>query len=66
MFDKEQMRIDQFKLEFAELFTDFIKSNDYNKFFKENFNQIKEIFTKFKKESISFPTLVKKLFEIFE
>ncbi len=66
LFDKEEMRIDQVKLEFAELFTDFIKSSDYNKQFKENFDRIAELFVNFKKGSISFPTLVKNLFEIIE
>ena len=66
LFDKEEMRIDQVKLEFAELFTDFIKSSDYNKLFKENFEKITELFVNFKKDSISFPTLVKNLFEILE
>ncbi|MFX1296211.1 MAG: GTP-binding protein [Promethearchaeota archaeon] len=66
LFDKEQIQIDQFKLEFAEFFTDFIKSNTYNIFIKENFNKIRTIFMKFKQGSISFPMLVKKLFEILD
>jgi hypothetical protein len=66
VFDKAQIPIDQFKLDFAELFSDFIKSSTYNKLIKERFNEIRALYTKFKNDAISFPSFAKSLFEMLE
>ncbi len=66
LFDKGQIQIDQLKLELIELFTGYFKSNEYNSLIKDNFNVIKEIFLKYKRGSLPFQALARKLFEILE
>jgi len=60
------MQIDKFKLEFAELFNDFIKSNEFHFLLKSKFDDIKKNLSQFKNQSITFPHLAKNVFEAFE
>jgi hypothetical protein len=63
LFDKEEMIIDQLIMEFAEYFNDFIKSNEFHSIIKSNYNEMKEVITKFKNQSISFSNLVENIFK---
>ena len=63
LFDKEEMLIDQLKIEFAEFFTNYIKSNEFHSIIKSNYNELKENFTKFKNQSITFSNLVEGIFK---
>ena len=63
LFDKEEMLIDQLKLEFTESFIDFMKSDEFHSLIKSNYNEIKEVFTKFKNQSITFSNLVENIFK---
>jgi len=56
------MLLDQLKLEFVELFNKFIKSDEFHSVIKRNYNQIKEILSKFKNQSITFSKLVNNIF----
>lgn len=62
LYDKEEMLLDQLKLEFVELFNKFIKSDEFHSVIKRNYNQIKEILSKFKNQSITFSKLVNNIF----
>ncbi|MFX1255417.1 MAG: leucine-rich repeat domain-containing protein [Promethearchaeota archaeon] len=64
LYNKEQIRIDQFKLAFAELLNDFIKSKDYNDIITKNYPSIRELYNQFKTNKISFPQLTQKIFEL--
>jgi hypothetical protein len=66
LFDKGQIQLDQLKIDFVELFTDFFKSSEFDSLIKINFNVLKEVFLKYKTGSLSFQALAKKIFEVFE
>ncbi|MFX1487680.1 MAG: GTP-binding protein [Promethearchaeota archaeon] len=63
LFDKEEMQIDKFKLEFAELFNDFLKSNEFHNLLKNRFEEVKRSLSEYKNQTISFSYLAKTIFE---
>ncbi|MFX0065164.1 MAG: GTP-binding protein [Candidatus Hermodarchaeota archaeon] len=64
LYNKDQIRIDQFKLEFAELLNDFIKSKDYNDTINEHYPRIKELYSQLKTDKILLPQFIQKIFEL--
>ncbi|MFX0093662.1 MAG: TIR domain-containing protein [Candidatus Hodarchaeota archaeon] len=63
LFDKEQIRINQFQLDFAEVISSYIKTQEFKSKLKTNFTEIIKIYERFKRNSIEHPEFIERVFQ---